>query len=182
MKRPTASLSEAGGGIERVLAGGVTVASLVNSGGREIVGPGGVASAATISGGTLEIDDGGSTGSGAVTFAASGGGILQLDASIHFGGLVAGFGEPDFLDLRDIAFGSATTLSFTEAAGNTSGVLSVSDSVRTANITLLGQYAAGQFTTANDGHGGTLIGDPSPAAPTDPILASLAAVGSSGHA
>jgi hypothetical protein len=36
----------------------------------------------------------------------------------------------------------------------------VSDGTRTAHILLLGQFAAGQFTPASDGHGGTLISDP----------------------
>jgi hypothetical protein len=39
---------------------------------------------------------------GAVTF--SGGGMLRLEDSVHFGGLVAGFGVPDFMDLADINF------------------------------------------------------------------------------
>jgi hypothetical protein len=47
------------------------------------------------------VASGGSTGGGAVTFV--GGGTLQLDASVSFGGLVAGFGAPDHLDVRDIA-------------------------------------------------------------------------------
>jgi hypothetical protein len=34
----------------------------------------------------------------------SGGGTLQLDASVSFGGLVAGFGAQNQLDLQDIAF------------------------------------------------------------------------------
>ena len=107
------------------------------------------------------------TGTGAVTFALSAGGILQLDDLVHYGGLVAGFGKPDFIDLRDIAFGSSTTLGFTEAAGNTSGTLSVSDGVHSPSITLLGQYVVGNFTKQSDGHGGTLVGDPPVEAMTD---------------
>ncbi|MCA5244954.1 hypothetical protein K1S22_26955, partial [Klebsiella pneumoniae] len=53
---------------------------------------------------------------------------------------------------------------FTEAADNTSGMLTVSDGTLTAQLTLLGQYSAAQFTSATDGHGGTLVGDPSLAA------------------
>jgi autotransporter passenger strand-loop-strand repeat protein len=120
-----------------VSSGGLDSGAHVNSGGFEIVTAGGTASAATISGGTLELMSGGATGAGPVTFATSGGGILQLDNSQSFGGTVAGFGLPDFLDLRDIAFGSATTLAFTEAPGNTSGTLTVADGTHTANITLL---------------------------------------------
>ena len=64
------------------------------------------------------------------------------------------------IDLRDIAFGSGTTLGFTEAGDNLSGTLTVSDGTNTANITLLGQYVAGNFTKQSDGNGGTLITDP----------------------
>jgi hypothetical protein len=49
------------------------------------------------------------------------------------------------------------------------------DGVHSATITLLGQYTAGQFTSASDGHGGTLIGDPAVVAANDPSLAALAA-------
>jgi hypothetical protein len=35
-----------------------------------------------------------------------------------------------------------------------------SDGTHTANITLLGQFTATHFTSASDGHGSTLIGDP----------------------
>jgi hypothetical protein len=125
------------------------------------------ASNTTISGGALEVASGGSTGSGAVMFATSGGGTLQLDDSVHFGGLVVGFGQPALIDLRDIAFGSATTVAFTEAQNNSSGTLLVSDGVNSASITPLGQYVVGQFTSASDGHGGTQIGDPPVVAQTD---------------
>jgi hypothetical protein len=50
-----------------------------------------------------------------------------------------------------------------KAGKNLSGTLTVTDGMHTANLTLLGQYAAGQYTSATDGHGGTLIGDPPPA-------------------
>jgi hypothetical protein len=79
-----------------------------------------VDSGVTIEGGIFEVASGGSTGSGPVTFGFASG-VLVLDASTSFTGLVAGFGgipglrEPDLLDLRDIAFGSGTQVSFTEA-------------------------------------------------------------------
>lgn len=92
----------------------------------------------------------------------------MLDASSSFGGLVARFGIPDHLDLRDIAFGSGSQLSFAEAGSNLSGTLTATDGVHTANILLLGQYTAGQFTSASDGLGGTLIGDPPVVAANDP--------------
>ncbi len=159
------------GGTEAVFSGGVTMSALVTSGGLEYVVGGGVASAAVISGGTLEVTSGGSTGSGAVTFAVSGGGILQLDNSVHYGGLVAGFGKPDFIDFRDIAFNAATTtLSWTQvvsSGANASGTLTLADTVHSANVTLLGQYVVGNFTKQTDLHGGTLVGDPPVVAQTD---------------
>ena len=61
----------------------------------------------------------------------------------------------------DIAFISGTTsVNFVEAPSNTSGTLTVTDTTHTANITLLGQYVAGQFNIQNDGAGGTLVTDP----------------------
>jgi autotransporter passenger strand-loop-strand repeat protein len=165
------------GGHEYVSSGALDSGAHVNSGGFEIVNSGGTASAAIISGGTLEVMSGGSTGASAVTFAVSGGGILQLDHSQSFAGTVAGFGKPDFLDLRDIAFTSATTLAFTEAPGNTSGTLTVSDGTHTANITLLGQYVTAQFTKASDGAGGTLVGDP----PLEEVMANKQTIGVDPH-
>ena len=53
--------------------------------------------------------------------------------------------------------GQQSNLSFTEAASNVSGTLTVTDGTHTASIELLGQYAANEFTASSDGHGGTLI-------------------------
>ena len=114
--------------------------------GYQYVVSGGVASGTTINAGTLELTSGASTGAGGVTFATSGGGTLRLDDSVHFGGLIAGFGEPEHLDLSDIAFGANTQLSFVEAGNNTSGTLTVSDGTHTAKLALLGQYVTGNFT------------------------------------
>ncbi len=145
-----------------VVENGAGVSGLhVDSGGVAYVGSGGIAAGAIISGGTLEIASGGSTGGGAVTFSTSAGGTLQLDASMSFGGLVAGFGKPEALDLRDISYISGTTSeTFAEAGSNLSGTLTVSDGTHVANITLLGQYVAGQFNLVSDGAGGTLVTDP----------------------
>jgi hypothetical protein len=133
------------------------------------VATGGFATGAIIGGGTLEIASGGSTGSGPVTF-AGGGGILQLDGgSIAFGGTIAGFAQPDELDLPDFVFGSASGLGFSEAGSNLSGTLTVSDAVHVVNLTLLGQYSASQFSLGSDGHGGTLVTDPPAAAASEPV-------------
>jgi autotransporter passenger strand-loop-strand repeat protein len=144
-----------------VVVSGIATSTTVASGGVEIVESGSVDNAVTISGGLFDILSGASTGSGPVTFA--GGGLLVLDTSQSFHGLVAGFGAGDQLDLKDIAFGSGTHVSFTEATGGTSGTLTVTDGTHTANIELLGQYAASQFTSTSDGTG-TIIGEQPPAA------------------
>jgi autotransporter passenger strand-loop-strand repeat protein len=148
------------GGLLSALAGATTIDASVSRGGREIVASGGTANATTISGGTLEIMSGGSTGSSAVTFATSAGGILQLDSSLTFSGLVAGFGKPDRLDFRDIAFTSGVTHTTWTQSGTTSGTLAVTSGTHTATVTLLGQYVAGNFHVSTDGHGGTYVTDP----------------------
>jgi len=48
-------------------------------------------------------------------------------------------------------------VSFTGAASNRSGTLTVTDGVHTASIQLHGAYMVSGFVTAGDGHGGSLI-------------------------
>ncbi|MGD0719600.1 MAG: AIDA repeat-containing protein [Roseiarcus sp.] len=156
------------GGEQLVNSGGSASATTVNDGGYLLVQSGGVAAGAIISGGTFELAGGGATGTAPVTFETSAGGTLRLDDSVAFGGLIAGFGKPDYLDLSDIAFGSGTHLTFFRTPRSTSGALIVTDGVHTANLTLIGQYVTAQFTLASDGHGGTLIGDPPVTAANEP--------------
>jgi len=146
-------------GVEVVVGGGTANQDTVVAGGYEVVQSGGVAQNVTLASGTLEVASGGS-----VNEVGFQGGSLVLDASANFHGLVAGFGASDQIDLRDVGFVTATTkrgqqsyLSFTEAASNLSGALTVNDGALTANIQLLGQYMASEFTAASDGNGGTLI-------------------------
>jgi autotransporter passenger strand-loop-strand repeat protein len=162
-----------GGGYQYVSSGGTAIGATIN-GGYDYVASGGTASATTISAGTLELASGGSA-TGTTTFIAGGGGTLRLDDSVHFGGLIAGFGQPEHLDLSDIAFDANTHVSFAEAGNNTSGTLTVTDGLHTANLTLLGQYATAQFTSGDDGHGGTQIGDPPIMAMTEPAPMTLIA-------
>lgn len=156
------------GGYEFVSSGGVDSGAHINSGGVEMVSSGGVASAAIISGGTLEVMRGGSTGSGAVTFATSAGGILQLDDSHHFSGLVAGFGQPDLLSLTDLSFVSGATSATFSQTTVSSGTLAVTNGATTVDITLLGQYVTGNFHVASSTGGGTVVSDPPVLAQTDP--------------
>jgi len=133
--------SVGGSGKVVVSAGGIASGTQVNAGGLETVLSGGIASSTTINGGTLEVASGGSTGSDAVTF-TNAGGILQLDDSQHFHGLVADFASPsgvtEKIDLRDISFSNKTKVSFTEAQNHLSGTLTVTNGTQTASLTLLG--------------------------------------------
>ena len=139
---------------------GAASGTIVNSGGLEFVESGATANNTSISGGTVEIASG-AAATGTVTFLPGAGGTLRLDDAIHYGGLIAGFGLPDQLDLTNISFVSGiTSANFVESGGNTSGTLTVTDGTHTAQITLLGQYVTGNFHLQNDGHGGTLVLDP----------------------
>jgi hypothetical protein len=60
-------------------------------------------------------------------------------------------------DLSDIGFGATTTLGYSANGDNTGGALTVSDGMHTANLALLGQYAASGFAAAPDQAGGTLV-------------------------
>ncbi len=77
------------------------------------------------------------------------------------------------MDLQDITYvasggSGATTVSWTQLVSGSSGsgTLTVSGGGHVANITLLGQYATGNFSISSDGNGGTLVTDP-PITPTD---------------
>ena len=61
------------------------------------------------------------------------------------------------IDLPDIAFGAQTTLADAANVNGAGGTLTVSDGRHAASIALLGNYMAGSFVTAADGHGGTLL-------------------------
>jgi autotransporter passenger strand-loop-strand repeat protein len=148
------------GGLENVGNGAEADGTVVYGGGFQVVQQGGVASGTVIDGGELYIKSGGSTGSAAVTFATSAGGILRLESSLTYSGLVAGFDKSDRLDFRDIAFTSGVTSATWTQSGTTSGTLAVTSGTETATITLLGQYVAGNFHVRTDNHGGTLVTDP----------------------
>src|SRR5262249_35119830 len=143
------------GGVEGILSGGTAISTTVSSG-VEFVGSGGTARGTTIAGGTMEVTPSAPV-SGPIAFTHAGG-ILQLDASQSFHGTIAGFASPpgvtEEIDLRDIDFAKKTRVSFKEDKNNLSGTLTVTDGTHTANLTLLGQYSANDFSLASDGHGG----------------------------
>ena len=98
--------------------------------------------------------------------------LLKLDDSQGFTGTVAGTaGSLDTIDLADVAFVKGmTSVSFTENAQHTGGVLTVSDQAMggpVVNLNLLGNYNAAAFTIAADSlvssqnqHPGTAIHGP----------------------
>jgi autotransporter passenger strand-loop-strand repeat protein len=155
------------GGTLEVKSGGTAGGATVMSGGAETVDGSGTLAGATLAGGFIEIKSGGTAGTSEIDFAGGAGGTLQLDDSQHFSGLISGFGVAGGIDLRDIAFSSATT-TLAYSGTISSGTLTVTDSVlhHSASIQLLGQYAAGNFTLQTDNNGGTLVTDPPLAGPT----------------
>ena len=90
-------------------------------------------------------------------------------------GEIAGFASPggvtEEIDLRDIAFAKNTNVKFKEDKNGLSGTLTVREGSNVTTLTLLGQYTTADFTLSSDGHGGTLITDPSPGSASHPGLA-----------
>jgi hypothetical protein len=122
---------------------------------------------ATIVGGSIEFQ--GSSDAN-VSFDSGSGGMLQLDKPESFTGTVAGFGGQDQIDLGNIAYSDVTTtLDYWMNSDSSGGTLTVSDGTHTANLSLLGQYAASSFAMASDGHGGTLIAEAAAIAQTQPL-------------
>jgi hypothetical protein len=93
--------------------------------------------------------------------AGTGGTIKIVDPAVVNGGSVEtgpGAALPrQGIDLPNIAFGAHTTLAYAENNTNTGGTLTVTDGRHAASIALLGNYMAGSFVAAADGHGGTLV-------------------------
>ena len=95
-----------------------------------------------------------------VSFTASGGDIV-LDNPAAFSASIAGMtNASDKIDLGGFTYGAGETVSWTEAAGNTSGTLTVTDGSKTASLTLLGSYVTSDFSLSDDGIGGTYVVDP----------------------
>jgi hypothetical protein len=84
-----------------------------------------------------------------------------FDPSVSNGGSVVASATSTFphggIDLPNLTFGAQTTLAYAENNAGTGGTLTVSDGRHAASITLLGNYIAGSFVVAVDGHGSTLV-------------------------
>ena len=122
---------------------------LVLGDGTLIVGSGGLIISATVSrGGVDNISSGGSVVNT----------ILAGNENVLAGGSAI---TTDVLS-GDILYSSATTISWSQSVR--SGTLTVTYGSETANLTLIGNYSAGDFHAESDGYGGTTIYDPSPTA------------------
>jgi hypothetical protein len=116
----------------------------------------------TVSGGTALIDAGGkiefgNTTSANITFGAVSPGLentLKLNTAGLFTGTVSGFNAGDTIDLLNI---NATNATFNYTANGSSSLLSVTDGVHAASITLIGQPSGGTFYLAVDATGGTTV-------------------------
>ena len=129
---------------------------------QDLNGDGVIGTSATVAtGATLEL-----TAADSVSVQFNGAtGTLILDHSAGFAGQISGLtgtGSPsssDQIDLKDIAFGTGTTVAYTGTS--TGGMLTVSDAQdHTANIALAGNYTGSTFTLSSDGSGGTIVIDP----------------------
>jgi len=136
------------------LASGVTVeGELIVSAGAAVAG------GLTLNGGEAVIS--GTVGAGqTISFTASGGDLV-IDSVSTFSASIGGMTDAsDKIDLGGFTYGAGETVSWTEAAGNTSGTLTVTDGAKTASLTLLGSYVTSDFSLSDDGIGGTHVVDP----------------------
>jgi trimeric autotransporter adhesin len=66
-------------------------------------------------------------------------------------------GARNSVSFSHIALGAQATLAHSENRTETGGSLPITNGAHAAAIMLLGNYMAGSFAAAADGHGGTLI-------------------------
>jgi hypothetical protein len=110
-------------------------------------------------GATLQLD-GNVASTQTIGYASSGGGISldDLDAAgvQLFHGAIRGWAAGDTLDVGT-AFGSGTLFSFTENKGQTAGTLNLTEGNASAAITMIGNFAASNFTPTLDASGATVF-------------------------
>src|SRR5262249_39911801 len=105
-------------------------------------------------GGTGEI--GGASAQGVLFTGTTG--TLVLDNSVAYAGQISGLTGSDAIDLVDVSYGAARTVTF---LGNASAAtLTVSVGSHLASIPLVGNYLSSTWHLASDGSGGTVVFDP----------------------
>jgi hypothetical protein len=112
----------------------------------------------TIEGATRLRLDSTVAGGQTASFAGSGGELILGDAQ-GFGGKIAGFGVHDEL-VFGAPFTAGTVASFVENAGNTQGLLTLSDGSAHASLTLLGSYVSADFHAISSASGTLLTYTP----------------------
>ena len=134
----------------------------------------------TIDAGTLDLAALGAAGSGTITFAnPAGNGVatLEIDAAALSGGngaysfanAIAGAASTNqVIDLRSLAYVQGST---TATLVNSTSLV-VADGSSAVTLTLASSSSKSSFTTASDGHGGTLVYDP-PATMHTPATAKI---------
>lgn len=147
-------LSKAGG------SGGTALQAAITNNGTVLVQVGTLACDQAVSGaGTFliqggELDFAGIVGGGE-TIRFAGAGTLGLAGTTAFGGVVAGLGAGDALDLAGLAVGAGLHVGFVAQDGG--GTLTVGDGMHSVGVSLQGSYVASGFTMGDDGHGGVLL-------------------------
>ena len=134
---------------------------IVNGGGNQVTGTGIISA-------NSEMEFGGAAATD-VSFATGSTGTLRLDDSREFTGTVAGLSNVNSLDLSDVSFGANTQASYNSSGG----VLTVKQDATNPNsaaahILLQGDYTSAVWSVTSDGHGGTLVHDPSIISAQDP--------------
>ncbi|WFU11876.1 VCBS domain-containing protein (plasmid) [Rhizobium sp. CB3090] len=99
--------------------------------------------------GHASLEIGGSFGE-AITLSTDAQATITIDHAAAFTGTIAGLDGNDALRFGDISAATAS-LSYTENAAGTGGVLTVTDGTHTASIGLTGDYSASDFSLGHDG-------------------------------
>ncbi len=155
------------GTIEATGAGGLQIlGSVANSGliwadgGNILIGGDLTGTGELHIGGAATVEIGGSDSNNLILDSAATG-LLRLDHATAFTGTISGLNADDGIDLRDVAFGASTTMTYADN-GAGGGVLTVSDGVNSVNMSLAGNYDLHNFTLSSDGHGGSLLTNAGP--------------------
>ena len=91
-----------------------------------------------------------------MVFGSGTGGTLKLGDAFHFNGTITGFDGADVIDLEDFDFGAAS-ISYQGNVSGTGGTLSISDGTHIAELSLIGNYSADNFSLVPDQLKGTSI-------------------------
>jgi len=150
------------GTLESSGSGGLQVLGSLDNDGLVIAHAGSITVGGDVSGsGAFEIDGsalvefGGHAGN-SIVLDASATGVIVFDHASEFSGSISGFNFDDSLDLRDVQFGSSTTVNYADD-GTGGGILTISDGSQSVQLHLIGHYQTSDFVLGSDGLGGSMI-------------------------